>query len=65
MADKISADQAVDIAKEHGLGLHEAAAIRELASDEDHANDLAARFAPDAGPEELADAVRRKQGRIQ
>ncbi|MEX2659710.1 MAG: hypothetical protein WD232_08435 [Acidimicrobiales bacterium] len=62
----ITEDEAADIAKRHGLGLSDAVSLRDLAADTDHAEALAARFAPgELTPDQLADAVERKQGKRQ
>lgn len=59
----ITEDQAAEIAKRHGLGLADAVSLRDLASDADHAEALAARFAPPGeSPDQLADAVIEKRG---
>jgi hypothetical protein len=60
----ISEDDAADIAKRHGLTLADAVSLRDLASDTDHAEDLAQRFSVSATPEKLAEAVDRKLGRL-
>jgi hypothetical protein len=44
----ISAAQAAAIAKEHGLGLGDAAALRQLAGSVDEAHKIAATFTPDS-----------------
>jgi hypothetical protein len=56
----IPANEAADIAKEHGLGLSDAVALSTLADDKDHAAKLAARFKPqdDEGAEAKAIADR-------
>lgn len=58
----ITEDEAADIARRHGLGLADAVSLRDLASDVDHAEALAERFAPTQTPEQLADAVHRAKG---
>lgn len=59
----ITEDEAAEIAKRHGLGLADAVSLRDLASDADHAEALAKRFAPEPTPENLADAVHERLGR--
>lgn len=59
----ITVDKAAEIARRHGLGLPDAQALTVLADDEEHANSLAARFAPDPlpdPPDALADKVSRR-----
>jgi hypothetical protein len=60
----INADEAADIAAEHGLGLADAQALATLADDKDHAGKLAARFKPaeDESTEAKAIAARVESG---
>lgn len=60
---RLTADQAAEVARRHGLTLSDAAAIHALADNEADADRIAARFSPDNTPEALADAVYRAQGR--
>lgn len=55
---------AARIAKEHGLSLPDAQALAVMADTEDEADELAAQFAPQQTPEDLATALRdRIEGR--
>ena len=54
----LTADQAAEIAARHGLTLGDAASLRALADDPDEADRIAARFAVEPSPEDLAKAVR-------
>lgn len=58
----LTADQAAEVARRHGLTLSDAQALMLLADDEAHAETLAARFAPESEPDEpeaLSDVARR------
>lgn len=56
----IPTDKAADIARAAGLTLTDAQALAVLADDDEHAQALAARFAPaerDPDPDQLADRI--------
>lgn len=53
----ISSQDAAAVARRHGLGLGDAAALQRLADTPDEAEDLAAQFAPDPDPRDMASKV--------
>jgi hypothetical protein len=53
----IPANEAADIAAEHGLGLADAQALSTLADDKEHAGKLAARFKPAEDEASAAKAI--------
>jgi hypothetical protein len=52
----ITPDEAVKVAKEHGLTLADARALGAMSDDVDHAGRLAAHFQPDKDADETAEA---------
>ena len=60
----LTADEAVEIVKRHGLELRDATALRSLADDPDTADQLAAKFSAQADPDKVAAQVtERRKGR--
>lgn len=60
----LTADEAVEIVKRHGLELRDATALRSLADNPDEADKLAAKFSAQADPNKVAAQVtERRKGR--
>lgn len=60
---RLTSESAARIAKAAGLGMPDAAALLQLADTDEEAQNLAAQFAANQSPDELAQAVERKLGR--
>lgn len=62
MAERLTAEGAARIARANGLGVPDAAALLQLADDEEQAESIARTFASEKTPDQLATEVRRAQG---
>lgn len=60
----LTAEQAADIARQHGLSLTDATALRLLADTAAQAHDIAARFTPAVTRETVADSVAAKSAHL-